>query len=67
MEATMMQLAHKFGILDLVTATLTNWENWRIHQKSSMVFSRIDSHTLQDIGIRDAKDFTEVCKRTREK
>ena len=63
----MMQLAHKFGILDLVTATLTNWENWRIHQKSRMVFSRIDSHTLQDIGIRDATDFIEVCKRTPEK
>ena len=63
----MMQLAPKFGILDFVTATLINLENWRNRQKSRMEFSRIDSHTLQDIGIRSSKDFTEVCKRTREK
>jgi len=58
----MNHLMPRFGILDLLTATVMKLENWRLRHKSSMEFARIDAHTLQDLDITDARRFTEVNK-----
>lgn len=63
----MIHLAPKFSMLDFITAIMIKLEHLRIHQKSRAEFSRIDSHTLQDLGICDTMGLIEETKRMREK
>lgn len=63
----MIQLTTQFSILNFITATGEKLDKLRNYHKSRMDFSRIDSHTLQDLGIFDAGCFIEVARRTCEK
>ena len=42
--------------------TIQTLETWRLRYKSSMEFSDIETHMLQDIGISEAQRFIGVNK-----
>lgn len=67
MEATMIHIAPKFGVLVFINAMFKKMENWRIQQQSRMGCSAMDGHTMQDIGICGTIGFTEATKRMSEK
>ena len=63
----MNQLTFIFRILDYVKATFIKLENWRMQQQTIMKSHGINSHTLHDIGVRNAMGFMEATKRMSEK
>ena len=60
MEIIMKYFAPVSTIIDFVAATVKVLETWQQRHISSMQLARVDTHTLQDIGISDAKRFIEV-------
>jgi uncharacterized protein YjiS (DUF1127 family) len=55
------------AISNLAIKTMQTFEVWRLRYKSSMEFSDIEAHMLQDIGISDAQRFIGVNKEFWEK
>jgi uncharacterized protein YjiS (DUF1127 family) len=51
-----------FAISSLTIKTMQTLEVWRLRDKSSMEFSGIEAHMLQDIGISEAQRFIGVNK-----
>ena len=50
------------AISSLAIKTIQTLETWRLRNKSSMEFSDIEAHMLQDIGVSEAQRFIGVNK-----
>ena len=53
---------HLFAFVDYLSTIAMTLETWRQRHQTSMQFSQVDPHTLQDVGISEAQRFIEVNK-----
>lgn len=58
----MIQFTSIVKLYDLFIAIASTIKTWRLRHITSMEFTRVDIHTLHDLGISDARRFIEVNK-----